>query len=243
MSNRVVDSPDFLADVPRAVLKALDVSEVFREALIARGGPEMYGPLLAFYDIDSYLEAAKRQQRRIRRSRASIDKALREGRRKRGDGLFADIHFYVIAWSRVNKLACSMRKTTWLRRLGLVLSRHRAELNRRTQARHHLEHFEDRLPGGKRRRKLKEPNDLLNMRNDFLTYGGKRLDVGPKSMRLLNEIVAEIRLAVLYDSLEALAISDRPRLVRLLQRAARETHTARLIKSAIGSVAGHQRTK
>ena len=239
MSNRGVDPPDFLADVPRTVLKALDVSEVFREALIARGGPEMYGPLLAFYQIDSYLEAAKRQQRRIRRTRASISRAVWGRRRKRLDNLFADIHFYVIAWSRVNKLACSMRKTTWLRNLKLVLSRHSAELNKRTQARHHLEHLEDRLPGGKRRRKLKEPNDLLNMRNDFLTYGGKRLDVGPKSMCLLNEIVAQIRLAVLYDSMESLKSTDEHRLVRLLRRAHRDVQAARMIKSLKGTVPGY----
>ena len=238
MSNREVDPPDFLADVPRAVFKTLDVSEVFWDALIAGGDPEMYGPLLAFHQIESYLEAAKRQQRRIRRTRASINKVARKRRRKRLDDLFADIHFYLIAWSRINKLACSVRKTTWLRRLGRVLRRHHAELKKRTDARHHLEHLEERLPGGKHQDRLKEPNDLLNMRNDFLTYGGERLDVGPKSMRLLNEIVAQIRLAVLYDSMESLASTNQRRLDKLLQRAAQDVRAARMIKSMKGSVPG-----
>ena len=57
-------------------------------------------------------------------------------------------------------------------------------------------------------------------------------------MRLLNEIVAQIRLAVLYDSMESLASTNQRRLDKLLQRAAQDVRAARMIKSMKGSVPG-----
>ena len=108
-----------------------------------------------------------------------------------------------------------------------MLRAYHSELEARREARDHLEHFEDRLPGGRKQHKLAVSNDLLNMTNEFLTYGGQKLDVGPNSIRLLKEIVSQFQLAVLYDSLEALETIDKPRLVRLLNRAARDAHIAR----------------
>ena len=229
MSNSGLDSPPtFLTNAPRSFLKALDPSEALRAGLTAASDdPAAYGPVIALQQIQSYLRAAKRQQWRIERIRASTHKAMREGRPRRGEGLFADVHFYLICWARIDKCACFIRNATRFKRLGLVLRRYRSELKDRRDARDHLEHFEERVPGGRNQRKLAVSNDLLNMRNEFLTYGGRKLDVGSNSSRLLKQIVGQFQLAVLYDSLEALETTDEPRLVRLLKRAARDVQNAR----------------
>ncbi len=229
MSHSGLDSPPtFLTNAPRSFLKALDPSEALQAALTAASDdPAAYGPVIALHQIQSYLDAAKHQQRRIERIRASTHKAMREGRPRRGEDLFAVVHFYLICWARIDKSACFIRNATRFKRLGLVLRGYGPELKDRTDARDHLEHFEERLPGGRNQRKLAVSSDLLNMRNEFLTYGGRKLDVGSNSIRLLKEIVAQFQLAVLYDSLEALETTDEPRLVRLLTKAARDVHIAR----------------
>jgi len=111
-------------------------------------------------------------------------------------------------------------------------------LQDRIDARDHLEHFEERLPGGKKQSKLNVPNDLLNMASEFMTYGGRRLDVGPDSIRLLKRIVEQFQLAVLYDSLEALGTRDQGRLSRLLSRAARDVRDERVTKEVKRTLRG-----
>ncbi len=240
MSSSALDSPPtFLTNAPRSFLKALDPSEALRAALTAASDdPAADRPVIALYQIQSYLGAAKRQQRRIERIRASTQKAMREGRPPRGEGLFADVHFYLICWARIDKSACFIRNATRFKRVGRVLRRYQSQLKARRDARDHLEHFEDRLPGGRNQRKLAVSNDLLNMTNEFLTYGGRKLDVGPNSIRLLKEIVGKFQLAVLYDSLEALETTDEPRLVNLLKRAARDVHIARTTNQAKRMLSG-----
>ena len=68
------------------------------------------------------------------------------------------------------------------------------------------------------------------MANHYMTYGGKRLDVGPDSLKLLLTVTREFRAALLYDSIQTLADADGPRLRRLLKQAARDHQVARLTK-------------
>lgn len=240
MSSSGLDSPPaFLTNARRSFLKALDPSEALRAALTAASDdPAAYGPVIALHQIQSYLDAAKHQQRRIERIRASMHKAMREGRPRRGEDLFAVVHFYLICWARIDKLARFIRKgmppDSQSERLSSVLGQYGTELGARTHARSHLEHFEERLRGkwGKKNRKPVDPNDLLNMKNEFLTYGGRKLDIGSNSIRLLKEIVAQFQRAVLYDSLEALETTDQRHLSRLLQRAVRDVSVARATKKA-----------
>ncbi len=231
MSNSGLNSPPiFLTNAPRSFLKELDPAEALRAALTAVGdGPAAYGPVIALRQIQSYLGAATRQQRRIERIRTSMLRAMREGRPRRGEDLYADIHFYLICWARIYKLACFIRSAVGFRRIRQVFQQYESELTARKDARDHLEHFEKCLRGrwGTKNRKPKDPSDLLNMTNEFLTYGGKKVDVGPNSIRLLKEIIARFQLAVLYGSLEALDTTDEPRLVRLLTKAARDVQLAR----------------
>jgi hypothetical protein len=217
--------------VPKAIVRALDVSEVFQEALIAMEHPAVYGPVIALSALESYFDAAKRQQRRIERAKASIDKAfLRAPGVKRGTNLFYDVHFYLISWAQIAKLARFIQETTRFSRVGLVLRRFRPDLQDRIDARDHFEHFEERLPGGKNQNKLANPNDLRNMVNQYLTYGGRRLDIGPDSIRLLKTIQDEFCTAILFDSLEVLAKEDQSRLSFLFKRASTNVRDARMAK-------------
>jgi hypothetical protein len=250
MSNSPLDSPpDFLSNVQKSVIKALDPAEVLRAALSAPSDdPAANGPVIALHEIQSYLGAAKHQQRRIERIGASTHEAMREGRRRRGENLFAVVHFYLICWARIGKLAYFIRDTLnrnaskWnvpkFPRIGLILRQYQPELNDRIDARDHLEHFEERLRGqwAKKNPTPAAPTDLLNMTNEFLTFGGRKVDVGPNSLHLLKEIVAQFQLAVLYGSLEALEAADQRHLSRMLQRAAQDVAAKKLKRMLGGSV-------
>jgi hypothetical protein len=101
----------------------------------------------------------------------------------------------------------------------MVRRRYYPDLKARIDARDHLEHFEERLPGGKKHQKLADPRDLLNMVGTHMSYGGTRVDVGPESMTLLTSFVAEFSLALLYDAAEALASQNAPALERQIRSA------------------------
>ena len=229
MPNPIVSPPQpppFWNQVPRSLWRRLRLEEVFHNALSAIGQPDPYGPIIALSSLESYVEAAKRQQRRIKRARTA---PWRPGARSRSS-LFNDTHFYLISWSRVAKLTRFISAKTRFRRIGLVLRRYHSDFESRIEGRDHLEHFEERLPGGPKVKRLKTPNDLFNMTNQYMTYGGKRLDVGPDSLKLLLAAIREFRTALLYDSIQAIADADGPCLRRLLDRTAREHRLARITK-------------
>lgn len=218
--------PQFWNQVPESLWRRLRLEEVFQKALFAAGQPDPYGPLVALLSLESYVEAARRQNRRIKRAMVV---PRRPGVKSRSS-LFDDTHFYLISWSRIAKLAGFISARTRFHRIGLVLRRYRSDFQSRIDARDHLEHFEERLPGGLKATRLKTPNDLFNMSNQYMTYGGKRLDVGPDSLKLLLTAIREFRTALLYDSIQTIADADGPSLKHLLDRAAKEYHLARITK-------------
>jgi hypothetical protein len=217
--------PEILHGVPKAVVRALDPDDTLHAAIGVLKQESGLGALIALGGLDSYFQAARRQQHRIERAKTTIQRPSTRVR-----FLFDEVHFYLICWARIAKLGRFIAEATRFRRTGLVLRRHRAALKARVDARDHLEHFEERLPGHPRRVKLAIPGDLLNMHGDFVTYGGRRIDIGPASLRLLKTIVTEFRAAVLYDSIEAIAAADPTRAVGLVRRAASNVHLARVMK-------------
>lgn len=208
----------------------MEPSDALRSAIAVLKPDGGLGPVIAFGGMESYFEAAKRQQRRIERAKVGLLKSASTRTRP----LFDEVHFYLICWARIAKLGRFIAHATHFRRTGLVLRRHRAELDNRIAARDHLEHFEERLPGGARRDKLAIPGDLLNMSGDFLTYGGRRIDIGTTSVRLLRAIVTEFGTAVFFDSIETLAAADPHRTVGVLRRAGSAVQLARLMKQLRG---------
>jgi hypothetical protein len=218
--------PDFMRDVPRAVTRVLDPSDAFRFALGLLDPGRWGGLIIAFDGVQSYFEAAKRQQRRIERAKTRVLKRTRVDVRP----IFDEVHFYLICWARIAKLGRFIVQQTRFSRTGRVLRRHAAQFKERISARDHLEHFEERLPGGAKEDKLAIRGDLLNMRGNFLTYGGEAVDIGPASLQLLKVVVTEFRTAVLYDSLDALARDDPRGLDAVFRRAATDVQVARALR-------------
>jgi hypothetical protein len=234
-------APPVLAKVSRAVIRALDVTDLLMNAVGAVNPPTDLGAIIAFNSVEAYLDAAKRQQRRIERARAAIVKGILSRRHVRGN-LFNEVHFYLICWARIAKLGRFIADKTRFKRVGLVLRRYHAELKERIDCRDHLEHFEERLPGGAKQNNLRAPNDLLYMINEHVTYGGRKLDVGPASIRLLQTIVAELRAAILFDAVEALATADADRLSFLIQRAVSNIQIAKVTR-AVQNTWEHHRSR
>jgi hypothetical protein len=164
--------PAVLARVPKSVIRALDVADVLMDALATTSPPIGLGPVLALNSIDSYLDAAKHQRRRIERARAATFVGIRLRKHIHGN-LFNDVHFYLICWARIAKLARFIADKTRFKRVGLVLRRYHPELKERIDCRDHLEHFEERLPGGVKQDRLPVPNDLLNMINQHGQHRGR----------------------------------------------------------------------
>lgn len=218
--------PEILQGIPKAVVRALETADILHAAIAVLKPDGGFGVIIAFGGLESYCQAAKRQQHRIERAKATIPKRFSS----RNRSLFDEVHFYLICWARIAKLSRFIAQTTRFRRFGRVLRHHSTSLSARVDARDHLEHFEERLPGHPRRMTLAIPSDLLNIHGDFLTYGGRRVDIGLASLRLLNAIVTEFRTAILYDSIEAIAVADRDRAATLLRQAASKVHLAGVMR-------------
>ncbi len=216
--NVVVPSlPSCLARVPRIIIRNLDAAKAFIKALNVMNHPLPLGPYLAFGNVESILAAAKRQQNRIDRGKRSAQNFRKSGQDWKM--VFHDIHFYVICWARITKLARFLSHSTRFRRIGLVLKRYHTDLLKMTEAGDHLEHFEERLPGGGKHKTLKAPGDLFNLINDRMTFGGRRYDIGRDNFQLLVAFVGELHDAVLFDSVEVLS-SDAPHELSFLLQSA-----------------------
>lgn len=209
--------PEFLRGIPKSIIRQVDPAEALHAALAASKHERWSALIIAFGSVDSYLLAAARSQRRVNRAMA----AARSMRRWGSTTLFADVHFGLISWARVTKLMRFVNRETTYRRSGLALRPYNSRLDDRVNARDHLEHLEERLPGVRGRRTPANPNDVLNLDGHVLTYGGRRVEVGSAGLHLLRTIVGEWRDAVRLDALEALAQVDQT-WARLLVRRARD---------------------
>ena len=230
------EPPKILTKAPKKFIKALDVSSILQEALFVSIHQSPISPVIALWSLESYLDAAKREQQRISRVQSSIWK----DRKFRKNSLFHDVHFYLVSWSRIAKLARFIRDQTRFTRVGLVVRQYEVEFDKRIDGRDHLEYFEERLPGGPKQYKLKVPGDLYNMKNDYFTFGGKRINVGPSSIVILKKFVAEFHMALLFDSIELLEKHDPNRLYEILQQAATGIWLEKLTKNALKQLRSKQ---
>ena len=200
----------------------------------ASQNPDTMSVIIAVSDLASYFEAARHQQRRIQ----TAMKGQRVWRKPTRERIFNEVHFYLICWARIARLAKFIAARTKFRKAGLVRRRYLTDLEQRREARDHLEHFEDRLPGGPKHGKLRVRGDLLNLLGDFLTYGGRKINIGPKSLALLKAMVNEFRMALLFDCVGELHKADPNRLTILLRRAAQDANLARVTKQFQRQAAG-----
>ncbi len=191
---------------------------------------EKHGVAMAFYFMEVQIRAARVQQQRIQRGYKRCDaivKDVKEERRRPGLGnvltdLSNDIHFYLISASRLLTYAEYIATETRFPELGRVMRRYRRELKDLDTFRDHLEHMEERLPGGKKRHTLAKPWDMGNMAGEHFTIGGKAVNIGKDSWRLLTLFWKEFTLASLYDACTIIGEADQAVVAQLIQTAARD---------------------
>jgi hypothetical protein len=228
--------PSILRNMSRAASRNLEPSMVLRDALSA-GSRNVFGPYIALGEMETYLDAARRQRSRIaiaQRRLARTDSAARgkPGRRpSRITSLFSEAHFYVICWARIAKLSKFIVNATCFPRTKSVRTRYELDLTEGIKARDHLDHFEDRIPGGNRQYELeKDPGDLKNMDGSYLTFGGRKFDLGAPGLVRLRDFVAEFRNAVLVDAFDSLEQLDPDRARTLVNEAESRVRHAKLTR-------------
>ncbi len=96
-------------------------------------------------------------------------------------------------------------RTCALPHVKAALDPHRSALTAYQEMRDHYEHFDERLPGQRNRHRLAVPGDLGNFLGHTLTFGGRKVDVGPESLTLLKSIVSEVLFALKVGTLEKLS--------------------------------------
>jgi hypothetical protein len=152
---------------------------------------------LAIASIRSYVEAAAVQIKRIDEDYSSITSG--------GETDYAahrlasiDIHFYFLIWSRVEEM---IRLIEVRSGFGVTLpEKDRQSLKRYKEARHHMEHYAERLPGGERMRPgVTGPGGVSidPPRGRFWFYDDESWEIGDASLEELRRIAFEFETAVL----------------------------------------------
>lgn len=155
---------------------------------------------IAMGRINKYLVGAQIQMDRIWKGLDKVKEGLgkvKEGSEDFKDSLpqaFCDIHFYFICWDTILKMMEVLKRCSDYSSVTKVWKKHRKIMESYRDARDHLEHYDERLTGGKR--DLPKPGDLGNIKGINFTLGGNRWNIGPGSLRHLEKIVAELNAAV-----------------------------------------------
>lgn len=170
--------------------------------------------MLAVSSIESYFSAARIQKKRIGKAIAKLNR----GTGVQDSNLHSEVHFYLVCVSRIASFARFVAGCTRFPRVARVLKRHRKILDASVKMRNHLEHIEERFPGGNKRSRLVAPGDLFNTWGTTMSFGGEPLEFGPSHTDAIRTFVSEFRRALLYDKIESMAEADPDRLAVLLRR-------------------------
>ena len=204
-----------------AVYKRLDVGELLIEAL---DGDDKYAVSLAWSRVESYAEAAGRLQRSM--WRRPVGPPAWPPKRTGLSALFSNVHFYLICWNVIRKHLELLRDVPRFPMMGKVLRGANANLFQRyTDARDHLEHLDERLPGRPQNRRMRVPNVFSGLHNTVFTYGGETVDVGPKSLARLRGIVRAAQDALRADAWARLQATKPERARFVFERRARDLST------------------
>ena len=148
----------------------------------------------AYDRILLYFQAARTQQRRIAHLIKNYDRSPSDpARRTVFNQIFAEIHFYFIAWNTIQEMFKVLCHPGRLSCIKPLFSCHRQLLKHYGDGRDALEHYQDRLPDGKRVRTMSVPSDLGNLHGSNFTFGGLEWDVGPSSIGKLKTIVKQLK--------------------------------------------------
>jgi len=149
------------------------------------------GTLLLF--IEKYINAGIKQFERINRHRKEIEKAKSPQEFKEPlVMLFFDIHFYFVCWDKVHKLFLKFCDIVGSADLEKIKTKYISDFQKYSEARHNLEHIDERLLGKARGKKPKFPGDLGNLVGDYYTFWGEKYYIGNKSSETLNDFYKEL---------------------------------------------------
>lgn len=210
----------------KAMLDSLDASRIGMD--IRDDDPKAGIALnIALSTVESYLAEAAVQQRRIVREQKAIREHMRQvqseirsgqdwpsrRRRRHRANAFRSVHFYLTCWRMIGRHLQLVSDTCGLPGVKTALRPHKDTLNKYKDMRDHYEHFDERLPGRRGVGRMAVPNDLGNFIGYMFSFGGERIDIGPKSYVLLKRIVSEALTAFKLGGLRKMS-SANPRIVQ-----------------------------
>ncbi|MDP9364865.1 MAG: hypothetical protein M3Q10_11695 [Chloroflexota bacterium] len=159
---------------------------------------------VALSEIGVYFDAARRQIERLRLCfEASRKAAVMEDRidPDATEVAAVDAHFYFVSWHRIERMIHLLGTRGGSVAARGVYTRHRELLLRHAEARHHITHLEDRLPG-RPKEKLVSPGDGTWMFGTIVPVlglyriGKETYDLSTVGLARLQEIVAELQVEV-----------------------------------------------
>ncbi len=117
--------------------------------------------------------------------------------------LLVDIHFYFSSWDNVGKMMAVLSGQSVFEEARKVYTRHIKHLEHYRSARHTFEHFDERLPGKKHEKRMREviisrgSSSSKNYggvsKDGFYEFSDRRWDIKPSSLDLLYNIVSEFK--------------------------------------------------
>ncbi len=143
-----------------------------RTIFIPKDKPEYKGFFVSIYSLWSAIEKTELQIERIKSDKKKLNLKI----------LFADIHFFLVAVSGVQKMMLRLKNLLSRNEDYINLyKKHIDQMNLLDSFRDHLEHFDERLDGytgkGKRKKPLSQPNMLGNLFGDEYDFGGERFNL------------------------------------------------------------------
>lgn len=151
------------------------------------------GIILLF--IEKYVNGAILVHERIKKNKAKVAATKwPESFKLPLETIFLDVHLYLICWDKVYKLFMKLIEVVGDSSLESLLNEYNSVFIKYSDARHHLEHIDERLVGKKRGRasQSKLKNDLGNLSGDYYTFWGEKYDVGDKSIKQLHDFYGKL---------------------------------------------------
>lgn len=115
---------------------------------------------------------------------------------------FAHSHLYILCWAAVARLLEVIKSHSGLKSPHQIYTQYLPVLKGYSRARDHLEHYEERLPKGKKHEELANPSDFGTLRSGLFSIGGESCDVSESSFQMLRGLVAELEKGILAEGRE-----------------------------------------
>ena len=102
--------------------------------------------------------------------------------------------------------------------INLVYKKFKLQLGEYSDARDHVEHYMERMPGGPKHSTLTLRHDLGNLHGSRYSLGGKSWDVGREGLAGLNRLVRSVVAGIRKEGMRRFATKDLPPWVHYSKR-------------------------